>query len=172
MKNKRTIVILSLILVMLCCLCVICAGITSSALGPDFFLKNFTPTSGNTPEEMFRYTVSDPIPEEVVSIAGAGHTWQGHNLHLIIKYSQDSYVEKFLARHEYEAVRCEAIDIYLEPDASSLAKLPSWEEQIEQATEAECYRVNGTSNSWTSYGSSHALIDRDSKTIFLNETGI
>jgi hypothetical protein len=172
MKNKRTIIIVSLILVMLCCLCLICALFSPSLFGSNSGLAGLSFTSGNTPEEMFRYTVSDPIPEEVLSIAGAGDTWQGHNLHLIIKYSQDSYIEKFLARHNYEAVVCSTIDIYLRPDASSLVKLPGWQEQMTKVSGAECYKAIGISNSWTSYGSSHALIDGDSKTIFLNETGI
>jgi hypothetical protein len=120
------------------------------------------PTSGNTPQEMFRYTIRDPIPASVSNLEGVGDTWQGYLIYLRFQTSE-SDIDSLIASG-YQSIKCPAIaDRFVLPKGYNRFK-PSWNPNL--LSSKQCYEADDIKNRWTGSGSHYLLVDRKSGTVY------
>lgn len=127
-----------------------------------------SPTSANTPEEMFAAVLQKPIPDSITQLQGVGDTWQGYQLFLRFQAAEDDI--QSLLQSGYESVDCDAISSnFLLPDQSYDRFDPPW--QPKASPKNECWTADSISNSWTGFGTHYLLIDRQNKQIYFTGTG-
>jgi hypothetical protein len=120
------------------------------------------PTSSNTPQEMFRYTIRDPIPASVRHLEGVGDTWQGYSIYLRFQTSQ-SDIDALIASG-YQPIKCPAIaDRFVLPKGYNRFK-PSWNPNLSSSN--RCYEANAIKNKWTGSGSHYLVVDPKSGTVY------
>ena len=125
------------------------------------------PTSGNTPQEMFRYTIHDPIPSSIRNLEGVGDTWQGYSIYLRFQASRADI--GLLIAFGYKPVKCSAIaDLFALPKGYNHFK-PSWQPNV--LSDKQCYQVNNVKNSWTHSGSHYLAIEQKSGTVYFRGIG-
>lgn len=126
------------------------------------------PTSANTPQEMFRYTIEDPIPPGITNLQGVGDTWQGYNLFLRFGAS-DADIDAIIAKG-YEPTTWAEVSEHFEMPESYNLFTPRW--APDSIVSKECHELVGVSNSWTGHGWHYLVIDRDSGTVYFHGGGI
>ncbi len=131
--------------------------------------ERFSPTSGNTAEEMYKYIIGENISTKIEKIEGDGDTWQGHSIYLKISLNDSSYVEDLLELHDYENYDCSKVLEYMELPEDWEDDLPYWD--IDKVASGECYVSYGYSNKWTHSGESYFVFDIVNKVIYFKELG-
>jgi hypothetical protein len=132
-----------------------------------FYSPANEPTSRNTPEEMFKYIIRDPIPLSIKHLEGVGDTWQGYSIYLRFQAS-DVDINALIAAG-YKPVKCQIIaDHFVLPTGYDRFK-PSWNPKL--SSDRVCYEDNEVKNSWTHSGAHYLLIDRKSRTVYFSGIG-
>jgi len=126
-----------------------------------------TPSSKNTPQEMFRYTIQDPISSSIKNIEGVGDTWQGYSIYLRFQASKPD-VDSILGS-AYKPVNCSTISSRFELPKGYDRFKPPWNPKITNST--QCYEANGIQNSWTGSGSHYLMFDRKRGIIYFRGIG-
>lgn len=127
-----------------------------------------SPTSANTPEEMFAAVLQKPIPASITQLQGVGDTWQGYQLFLRFQAAESDI--QSLLQSGYKSVDCDAITSNFRlPDPSYDRFDPPWQPQV--SSKNECWTANPVSNSWTGFGTHYLLIDRQNNQIYFTGTG-
>lgn len=120
------------------------------------------PTSGNTPQEMFRYSLYDPIPSSVSNLEGVGDSWQGHSIYLRSQASKSDI--DLLIASGYKPVKCSAIaDRFVLPKGYNRFK-PSWNPNL--SSSKQCYEATNVKNGWASGDFNYLAINRKSGTVY------
>ena len=123
------------------------------------------PTSGNTPQEMFRYAIQDPIPFSVSNLEGVGDTWQGYSIYLRFQASESDISSLIASR--YKSTKCSSIaDRFILPKGYNRFK-PPWNPNV--PSNKQCYEANNVKSSWG--GSHYLVIDRKSGTVYFHGVG-
>ncbi len=131
-------------------------------------LRSFDVQSGNTPVEMFEYVLASPVPTDVVDLQGGGDTWQGYNLWLRFRASENTIQQ--LLTHEYEPVECTQVLPYLELKHTEIRFQPPW--QFESIKDPQCHWTTDIiTNTWTHAGQHYLLIDMDMQEVYFRGIG-
>lgn len=137
-------------------------NIVTFILAPEFSSVREGPTSGNTPQEMFRYSLHDPIPSSVSNLEGVGDSWQGHSIYLRFQASRSDI--DLLIASGYKPVKCSAIaDRFALPKGYNRFK-PSWNPNL--SSNKQCYEANNVKNGWASGDFNYLAIDRKSGIVY------
>ncbi len=126
------------------------------------------PTSGNTPQEMFEYTIQKPIPASVTNLQGVGDTWQGYNLYIRFQAS-DADIDALIALG-FEPDTWQSISNRFDIPNGYDSFKPGWSPA--SIAIKECYSFDDVSNSWTGSGSHYLVIDRSTGTVYFYGIGI
>ncbi len=138
---------------------------------------------GNTPTEMFKAVVADPIPSEVRSLEGYGETSQGHNIYLTF-IAPDKFIKKIIGVYGFKEGSCDdkKFSSLLAPPASYVKKMSFWDIQSAKShAKVTCYLQDAGSNKWSSNAEKEFLVyqlDDDIKTtepfwkVYFHENGI
>lgn len=126
-----------------------------------------SPTSENTPQEMFEYVIRKPIPTSVKHLEGVGYTWQGYAIYLRFKASKAD-IDSLIAAG-YKPTQCSAIaDRFVLPKEYNRFK-PAWNPNL--SSNQPCYEANSVKNSWTHDGAHYLVIDPKSGTVYFYGVG-
>jgi hypothetical protein len=138
---------------------------------------------GNTPTEMFKAVIADPIPNEVRSLEGYGETSQGHNIYLTF-IAPDKFIKKIIGVYGFKEGSCDdkKLSALLTPPAGYVKKMSFWDIQSAVShAKVMCYQQDTSSNKRSSNATKEFLIDQlvdDTKTtepfwkVYFHETGI
>jgi hypothetical protein len=129
------------------------------------FIKE--PTSANTPQQMFKQVIRNPIPASVTNLQAVGDTWQGY--FLFIRFQASKADINSLIQTEYQSVNCsEILDRFVLPDGYDRFN-PAWNPK--SSKNQQCYEANAVENQWTDQGMHYLLIDRSSGTVYFHGIG-
>jgi len=124
------------------------------------------PSSANTPQEMFRYVILNPIPASVTNLQGLGDTWQGYSLYLRFNAS----------KADIDILIAQGFKLTMWQSVSGRFALPPGYDRFNPAWNPgtipakECYEMD-VQNGWTGSGTHYLVIDRSSGTVYFYGIG-
>lgn len=136
---------------------VISIGVALVGLWAMGAFLNAEPQSNNTPEEIFRTIILDPIPPGVRDLEAGGDTWQGYRLWARFAADADTYTA---LTADYHPTSCDEVRAAM----ADQSKAASWRPQ--EVASPSCYRKEQVSNSWTTFGTHYLLIDEATGVVY------
>lgn len=125
------------------------------------------PSSSNTPEEMFQYTIQNPIPASITNLQGVGDTWQGYCLYLRFNASKAD-IDAVIAQGFKPAKWADISHRFALPPGYDRFT-PDWDPA--SLSKKECYELSSVKNGWTGSGTHYLVIDRSTGTVYFYGVG-
>ena len=142
---------------------IVCIALT----GCDSGNSRSGPSSANTPQEMFRYTIKNPIPASVTNLQGVGDTWQGYNLYLRFNSSKTD-IDAIIAQG-FKPTTWQSISYHFALPDGYDRFTPDW--TPESISMKECYELDDIQGNWTHSGTHYLVIDRSTGTVYFYGIG-
>jgi hypothetical protein len=125
------------------------------------------PSSANTPQEMFQYTIQNPVPSSVTNLQGVGDTWQGYSLYLRFNASKAD-IDAIIAQG-FKPAAWTSISYRFDLPAGYDRFTPDWNPA--SISTNECYELDSVKNGWTHSGTHYLVVDRSAGTVYFYGIG-
>ncbi len=129
--------------------------------------SRFRPSSANTPQEMFQYTIQNPIPGSVKNLQGVGDTWQGYSIYLRFNASKAD-IDALIAQG-FKPATWASISYRFKLPPGYDRFTPDWDPA--SISTKECYELSNVKNGWTHSGTHYLVIDRSSGIVYFYGIG-
>ncbi|MCE5277552.1 MAG: hypothetical protein ABFD92_14375 [Planctomycetaceae bacterium] len=125
------------------------------------------PSSANMPQEMFQYTIQNPISASITNLQGVGDTWQGYSLYLRFNASKAD-IDAVIAQG-FKPATWASISFRFKLPAGYDRFTPAWDPA--SISTKECYELSDVKNGWTHQGTHYLVIDRSTRTVYFYGIG-